>query len=280
MNALDALPESSNKEAFRYVDTTVVRDLLAKDEGLYRAFDDYGFPPFEATYSQRRPDRDAWGFDETDMFNAVTAVQDPDFSRVAGEFDPEAVKRALKRQGYRSRSIDGGTRLEKPGEDTVYEVSRSMFIARDRDQMTPALPPVIPELSLADDPAYRTVTRCLGDVYAADYWPKTNKDDVILLAVGARLGADGSLSEKACALSRSKQAAERTAVELRTLTVEGELYAGAEVVVKDGDLPLVSMTWKNGQDPDSPSTWGPGTRPGEWSSETDLLKALGWFGGP
>jgi hypothetical protein len=116
--------------------------------------------------------------------------------------------------------------------------------------------------SLADDPAYAAVSDCLCDVYYASFYGKVERKGIVLLAIGARLGADGTSTETICTVNASEKTAQSTADKLRGKTKGDEPYVGAKVTMGGGKTPVVSMTWKNSSEPR--------LRPGDSNKTLDL----------
>ncbi|MEU6354006.1 hypothetical protein ABZ896_32525 [Streptomyces sp. NPDC047072] len=243
-NALASVPESAAAETVSYADVAVIRDLIAKDSEQFGGLGNYGIPEL-ATYSDETP-RQEWGFDEKTV--ATSVVVGASNSRLTGEFDTATIAKALERKGYRASDTDGGTLLKKTGDETTYQVSDSVRVAR-HDSDGAGLGFGEPERSVAGDPAYAAVDECLGNVYYASFYGKREKKDVVLLAIGARLGADGSSTETLCTVNSSEAAAQSAATKLREKTKDGEPYAGAKVTVRNGETHIVSMTWRNSSEP-------------------------------
>ncbi|MFE0171430.1 hypothetical protein ACFWZ2_03870 [Streptomyces sp. NPDC059002] len=255
--ALDAIPASASDQAVTYRDVRTLRRLVAAEPSLYRGLDGYGIVEVIQRGYTGGSVRKNWGFDEKDV---RTSVLVGDSTLLTGRFDTDAVARAMKKQGYKATDTDGGTRYKKPGEPGTYDISDATR-ATNRADATLGL--TAPGTSLRDDKAYAAVAECLGDVYEASYYAEREDADVPLLAIGGRLGKDGtSSSETLCARTASKKAAAATAAALRKKTAPGARYEGSKVHIGDGDTPLVTMTWKNR--PDS------GLRPGDNDKTAEL----------
>ncbi|MGW0531800.1 hypothetical protein [Streptomyces sp. NPDC003032] len=261
--ALDAVPASAADQAVTYRDVRTVRRLLAKEPSLYRGLEGFGIlEVLQRDYTGGNIRAD-WGFDEKDVRASVLVGQS---SLLTGEFDTEAVGRAMRKQGYKAADTEGGTRFKKGGEAGTYEVSGSARVANRSDVR---LGLSAPGTSLRDDKAYAAVADCLGDVYEATFYSKRQDADAVLFAIGGRLGKDGtSSSETLCARTASKKAAETTAAALREKTAPGERYAGSKVTVGKGETPLVTMTWRN-----RPKT---GLRPSDNDRTAELPGLLAW----
>ncbi|MCL8016812.1 hypothetical protein [Streptomyces sp. AS02] len=241
--ALAAVPDSAADESILYVDVSAVRDLVAKDEKQFKNLRSLGIP--EAGYATV-PLKE-WGFDEKDVETSI-AVGNGGSTRMTGQFDTATLTKALEQKGYGASDIDGGTLLKKPGSDSTFQVSSSVRVAiLDTDATGLGLDE--PERSLVGDPAYAAVTDCLGDVYYASFYGKVERKGIALLAIGARLGADGTSTETICTVNASEKAAQGTATKLRGKTKAGEPYAGSKVTIGGGKTPIVSMTWKNSSQP-------------------------------
>ncbi|WP_069885193.1 hypothetical protein [Streptomyces luteocolor] len=261
--ALGAVPASAADQAVTYRDVRTVRRLVAEDPGLYRGLDGFGILEVAQSGYTGGSVRADWGFGAKDVRSSVLVG---DSSLLTGEFDTDAVARAMRKQGYKASDTDGGTRYRKRGESGVYDVSESARVAR-RSHV--ALPLTAPDDSLRDVKAYAAVADCLGDVYEATYYAERQDADTVLFAIGGRLGKDGrSSSETLCARAASKKAAATTAAKLREKTAPGERYAGSEVTVGEGDTPMITMTWKNR--PES------GLRPADNDRTSELPGLLAW----
>ncbi|MFK4071687.1 hypothetical protein [Streptomyces sp. NPDC029674] len=261
--ALAAVPAAAADQGVMYRDVRTVRRLLAADPALYRGLDGFGILEVAQQGYTGGSVRADWGFDVKDVRTSVAVGNS---SLLTGEFDTDAVGRAMKKQGYRATRTDEGTRYKKRGDAGTYEVSGSARAAKRTDL---ALGLSAPDESLRDDEAYEEVTDCLGDVYEATYYAKRADADVVLLAIGGRLGKDGtSSSEKLCVRTASPKAATAAAAELRKKTARGQRYAGSKVTVGEGDAPLVTMTWKNRAES--------GLRPADNDRTSELPGLLMW----
>jgi hypothetical protein len=261
--ALAAVPAPLADRSMTFRNVTTARRLVAADRELYGGLAGYGIPELGQYAGDPKKD---WGFDETRVKTSLLVSQTPT-SYLTGTFDPDAISGAMTRHGYRVTKDDAGVHLRKPGMPLV-DASTTVRVERNSED-SPVLPLTPPEVSVADDAAYRAVTGCLGDTYEATVYGKhagRNKD-VVLLGIGGRAGAGNSSSETLCAVTASKGAAEATAKALREkMTATGKPYAGSDVTVGDGDHPVVSMTWKNKA--------GSGLRPGDSDMTLRLPRLL------
>ncbi|ATL30221.1 hypothetical protein [Streptomyces formicae] len=267
--ALDAVPASASDQAVTYRDVRTTRRLVAADPALYRGLAGYGILEVVQHGYTGGNVRADWGFDAKDV---RASVQVGDGSLLTGRFDTDAVARAMKKRGYRATDADGGTRYKKSGDATTYEVSDSTRVSIRSDVK---LGLAEPDKSLLDEDAYAEIADCLGDVYEATYYAEREDADAVLFAIGGRLGKGGasssssaSSSEKLCARTASKRAAESIAARLREKTAPGERYAGSKVTVGEGGTPLVTMTWKNSAKS--------GLRPGDNDKTGELPGLLIW----
>lgn len=237
--ALAAAPVSAADEAILYVDVSTTRDLAAKDKKQFSGLWGYGIPELSGHAADPLKE---WGFDEKDVETSIVVGNYN--ARMTGEFDTDALTKAFEEKGYGASDVDGGTRFMKPGDDSTFQVSNSIRVGiHDKDGTGLGLGE--PEKSLAGDRVYAAVADCLGDVYYASFYGKVERKGIILLAIGARLAADGTSTETICTVNSSEKAAQSTAIKLRGKTKDGEPYVGSKVTIRDGKTPTVSMTWKN-----------------------------------
>ncbi|AZQ37798.1 hypothetical protein EJ357_33650 [Streptomyces cyaneochromogenes] len=237
--ALAAVPDSAADVAILYVDAATTRDLVARDKKQFSGLWGYGIPELSGHAADPRKE---WGFDESDV--ATSIVVGSYNARMTGEFDTAALTKALEKKGYGPSDVDGGTRFTKSGDDSTFQFSDSIRVSvHDKDGAGLGLDD--PEKSLAGDRAYAAVADCLGDVYYASFYGEVEREGVVLLALGARLGADGTSTETICTVNASEKAARSTAAKLRGKAKDGETYAGSKVMIGGGQTPTVSMTWKN-----------------------------------
>ncbi|MFH8608008.1 hypothetical protein ACH4D5_11015 [Streptomyces sp. NPDC018029] len=261
--ALAAVPAAAADQGVTYRDVRTVRRLVAENPSLYRGLDGFGILEVVQHGYTGGSVRADWGFDVKDVRTSVAVGNS---SLLTGKFDTDAVDRAMKKQGYRATRTDDGTRYRKRGDAGTYEVSASARAAQRSDI---ALGLSAPDESLRDDEAYEAVADCLGDVYEATYYAKRDDADVVLFAIGGRLGKDGtSSSETLCVRTASRKAAAATADRLRKKTAQGQRYAGSKVTVGEGATPLVTMAWKNRAES--------GLRPADNDRTSELPGVLVW----
>jgi hypothetical protein len=263
--ALDGVPADAGDETLTYVDVREARRLLGADRELYGSLDGFGIPELaQARYDGGSP-RAAHGFDAADVETSVHIT--PGAGRLTGRFDVAAVTTALTKRGWKEERTEGGALLsDGPARTAVSEGVRSFTAGPEN-----ALPPLAaPERSVADDPAYRSVVRCLGeDVFTATFYgtrPDRNLPGLTLFAIGARAGADGSSRERLCALTASAEGARRVTDTLKPRTAGGERFAGATLRTGGGPAPMVTMEWANRA--------GSGLRPGDQNRTGELPRLL------
>ncbi|MFD3666401.1 hypothetical protein ACFWVF_38325 [Streptomyces sp. NPDC058659] len=247
--ALGAAPEADAGALLTYTDVAATRGLVKRDKKLYGGLSTYGIPEVAQAGYESRPLKETHGFDENDVTTSLQIGSDR--WRLTGGFDVDAVTAGMKKLGYTEAATDGGVLLKDPdgGQVAVSASVRSLSLSPD------APPPALaaPKASVADDPAYQAVARCIGDdTYYATFYGKGRESqtpDVTLYAIGATAQADGTSRERLCALTVSAEGATRTADTLRTATAEasasGERFAGATVDAGSGATPMVTMEWAN-----------------------------------
>ncbi|MGW6390394.1 hypothetical protein ACWFR1_07775 [Streptomyces sp. NPDC055103] len=257
--ALRTAPRDDAGQILTYTDVTATRQLVKQDKKLYGGLATYGIPEVAQASLESRPLKETHGFDENDVTTSLQIGSDR--WRLTGSFDVNAVTDGLKRLGYAENSDDGALLKGRNGDQVAVSATvRSLSLSPD----TP--PPVLaaPKTSVADDPWYQAVARCIGDsTYHATFYGeglKSRTPDVILYAIGATAQADGTSRERLCALTGSPQGAARTADKLRATTASGERFAGATVDAGDGENPMVTMEWAN----------GPQVRPGDQNRTMQL----------
>ncbi|ALO12264.1 hypothetical protein AQF52_6671 [Streptomyces venezuelae] len=261
---LGTVSEADAGAVLTYTDVTATRRLVKQDEKLYGGLSTYGIPEVAQAGYENRPLKDTHGFDENDVTTALQVGSDR--WRLTGGFDVDAVTDGMKKLGYTESTTDGGALLKDPkgGQIAVSASVRSLSLSPD----TPPPALAAPEKSVADDPAYQAVARCVGDAtYYATFYGKGGENrtpDVTLYAIGATAKADGTSRERLCALTVSAEGARRTADTLRSATASGERFAGATVDAGNGDTPVVTMEWAN----------GPRTLPGDQNRTMQLPKLL------
>ncbi|MFF1735100.1 hypothetical protein [Streptomyces sp. NPDC058247] len=242
--ALSTLPASSGDETITYIDVPTARKLYAKDRQQYLVLGGYGIQERTQLGYTGGSLKDRWGFDDKDVDTSLMVGDGS--SLLSGKFDTKAVRRAMTKHGYTAAEGDGGVSLRKSGSVAV-DVSDTVRVTHR--SKSPKLPLTAPDRTPADDKAYTAVGACMGDVYEATFYGKRKQGGgVVLSGIGGRLAGDGTSSEKLCALTSSRNAAERTAKALRKETGPGKAYAGTKVTVGEGDTPLVTMSWKNSRE--------------------------------
>ena len=260
--ALGAAPKDDAGAVLSYADVTAIRQLVKRDKKLYGGLATYGIPEVAQAGYENRPLKETHGFDENDVTTSLQIGSDR--WRLTGSFDVKAVTDGMKKLGYTEGATDGGVLLKDPngGQIAVSASVRSLSMSPD----APPPPLAAPKSSVADDPAYEAVARCIGDsTYNATFYGKGGESqtpDVTLYAIGATAQADGTSRERLCALTVSPEAATRTADKLRATTRSGERFAGATVDAGDGGTPMVTMEWAN----------GPQTLPGDQNRTMQLPK--------
>ncbi|NUK34422.1 hypothetical protein HRW16_08740 [Streptomyces lunaelactis] len=242
MGVLDSAPAAVSGTTVSYLNVRTARALVKKDEKLYANFNGYGIPEYASVGYTSKSLRTLMGFDERDV---QTSLVVGDLSnRLTGDFDKDAISKALAKRDYRAEKSGRGLRLSN-GKDRQYEVTGDVLVGESKKE---GLSPLAPEgKTLADDSLYKAVAKCLGsDVYEANFFGKERPRAISrLFAVGGRIGNDGAPSETLCALATNDEKAQEIAKRLRTETTKGKRYAGTEVSVTEGDMPMVTMTWKN-----------------------------------
>ncbi|RVU19545.1 hypothetical protein EOT10_29085 [Streptomyces antnestii] len=242
--ALRTLPASADREGVTYIDVPTARKLCAKDRKQYMVLCGLGIQELTELGYRGGSLKGDWGFDDKDVDTSLMVGNGS--SRLAGKFDTETISRAMKKRGYRAATHDGDVSLRKSGA-TAVDVSGTVRVTHQ--SKSPKLTLTTPDRTLADDEAYATVSTCMGDAYEATFYGKRKTShSVVLSGIGGRLADDGSSSEKLCALTSSRKAAEKTATALRKETEPGRAYAGTKVTVGGGDTPLVTMSWKNSRE--------------------------------
>ncbi|MEU3747146.1 MULTISPECIES: hypothetical protein [Streptomyces] len=260
---LGTVPEADAGAVLTYTDVTATRRLVTQDKKLYGGLSTYGIPEVAQAGYENRPLKDTHGFDENDVTTALQIGSDR--WRLTGGFDVGAVTGGMKKLGFTESATDGGALLKDPDGGQVAVSASVRSVSLSPDTPPPAL--AAPKESVADDPAYQAVARCIGDAtYFATFFGKSSErrtPDVTLYAIGAT-EADGTSRERLCALTVSADGARRTADKLRAATASGERFAGATVDAGSGDTPMVTMEWAN----------GPRTLPGDQNRTMQLPKLL------
>ncbi|WP_143645167.1 hypothetical protein [Streptomyces antioxidans] len=158
-----------------------------------------------------------------------------------GSFDADRITAKLKAGEFARRTWRGETVWTKDG--ITLQVSKDKisfgYAGKDLSSVRPAK-----GKSLADDPDYRALGDCLGDVYRVDFGVEKKPGDPV------RLSATGQLAKSAqqtsgviCALTDGKRTAERAADRLKSVIRQrAPRYDGAKVTVLTGDSPGVKVT--------------------------------------
>lgn len=263
--SLRGIPGADAGALLTYWHVPEARRLVAEDKELYAGLHGYGILEVAAGRYEKTPPRTAHGFDETDVDTAV--LVGPQSARLTGRFDVAAVTRALKDRGWTQEKTDGGVLLREDGQ----QVAASDTVHTSAYGPESGLPPLVaPERSVADDPAYQAVARCVGeDAYLVTFFgkePKNGLPGLTLFAIGARAQPDGSSRERLCALTESAGSARGVADALRAKTADGERFAGATVATGEGPDPVVTMEWA--------TKAGSGKRPGDQNLTYELPRVL------
>ncbi|MCX5394455.1 hypothetical protein [Streptomyces sp. NBC_00094] len=244
--ALGTAPEEDAGQTLTYTDVTATRRLVKQDKALYGGLATYGIPEVAQAGYENRPLKETHGFDENDVDTSLQIGSDR--WRLTGRFDVNAVTDGLKKLGFAESANDDGALLKdrNGGQVAVSASVRSLSLSPD----TPPPALATPKASVADDPSYQAVARCVGDsTYYATFYGEAQKSrtpDVTLYAIGATVQADGTSRERLCALTSSPEGAARTADRLRATAASGERFAGATVDAGSGATPMVTMEWANG----------------------------------
>ncbi|MEU3691331.1 hypothetical protein [Streptomyces narbonensis] len=261
---LGTVPEADAGAVLTYTDVTAIRRLVTQDKKLYGGLSTYGIPEVAQARYESRPLKETHGFDERDVTTALQIGSDR--WRLTGGFDVGAVTDGMKKLGYTESTTDGGALLKGSNGGRVAVSASVRSVSLSPDTPPPAL--AAPKESVADDPAYQAVARCVGDAtYVTTFFGKSSErrtPDITLYAIGATAKADGTSRERLCALTVSADGARRTADKLRAATASGERFAGATVDAGSGATPVVTMEWAN----------GPRTLPGDQNRTMQLPKLL------
>ncbi|MFE5711243.1 hypothetical protein ACFQ7J_10525 [Streptomyces sp. NPDC056501] len=246
--ALGTAPEADAGAVLTYTDVAATRRLVKQDKKLYGGLAAYGIPEVQQAQYEKLPLKDTHGFDENDVNTSLQIGSDR--WRLTGRFDVNAVTDGMKKLGYTEGTTDGGVLLKNPNGGQVAVSASVRSLSMSPDAPPPAL--AAPKGSVADDPAYQAVARCIGDgTFYATFYGKDSKSrtpDVTLYAIGATAETDGTSRERLCALTVSPEGAKRTADKLRAVTASdsGERFEGATVDAGSGGAPMVTMEWTNG----------------------------------
>ena len=247
MGALAQIPASAADTTLSYLDVRTTRELVAKDEKLYMNFESYLLPEFgQFRYEGGESLRAVYGFDEQDLGTAISVGQpgeEKSGNRLTGNFDTDAISEAFAKRDYRAEKTGYGVHLV-PGDGRDVQASGDVLVLGEPGSGLSPSP--AKGKTVADDPAYRAVAECLGEKpYQSSFFGKQKGTDAQLIAIGGQIGKDGTPTESLCAAAASKSAAQDIVKKLQEKTVEGERYSGSEVKVTEGELSVVSMTWKN-----------------------------------
>ncbi|MFE3073840.1 hypothetical protein [Streptomyces sp. NPDC059247] len=261
---LGGIPQDQGGQTLTYWNVPEVMRLTRQDEQLYGALSGFGIPEVAQARYEEEPARVALGFDETTVDTSVQIGSDA--ARLTGRFDVAAVTGAMRQRGWTETKSDGAPLLTQDGA----RVSVSSSVRSSSSARNTALPPLTgPGASVATDPAYRAVADCIGeDAYHATFYGKDRRGQLsglTLFAIGARAGADGTSTERLCAVTRSAEAARAVAAALRPETAAGKRFAGARVEVGEGSAPVVTMRWANSTS---------GLRPGSQNQTAELPRLL------
>ncbi|MEV6133318.1 hypothetical protein AB0M05_42070 [Streptomyces violaceusniger] len=219
-----------------YLDADRVRSLEKGGSQRFRTVGQAGSP----LLSGYRFNAHAYGLDpamiDTDVTNGYAGHWD-------GSFDADGITAKLKAGGFARSTWHGETIWKKEG--ITLRVARDElsfgFAGKDLSSVRPAK-----GKSLADDPDYQALDRCLGDVYRVDFGGKNAehaKNTVRLSATGQRAKSAKETSGVICALTDGKRTAERAAGRLKSVIEQrAPRFDGAKVTVLTGDSPGVRVT--------------------------------------
>ncbi|MBI0300117.1 hypothetical protein JBE04_38085 [Streptomyces sp. PRKS01-29] len=216
-----------------YLDAARVRSLEKGDSQRFRAVGQAGSP----LMTGYRFNAHAYGLDpdmiDTDVTNGYAG-------HWQGSFDADRVTAKLKGGGFARRTWHGETVWTKEG--ITLQVSKDEISFGYAGKGLSAVRPAKGK-SLADDPDYRALGDCLGDVYRVDFGAKDPKDAVRLSATGQQAKSAKQTSGVICALTDGKRTAERAAKRLKSVIEQrAPRYDGAKVTVLTGDSPGVKVT--------------------------------------
>ncbi|MFB9453712.1 hypothetical protein [Streptomyces antimycoticus] len=216
-----------------YLDADRVRSLEKGDSQRFRTIGRPGNP----LLSGYRFNAHAYGLDpamiDTDVTNGYAGHWD-------GSFDADRITAKLKAGGFARSTWHGETIWKKEG--ITLRVGQDElsfgFAGKDLSSVRPAK-----GKSLADDPDYQALDRCLGDVYRVDFGGKNAKSAVRLSATGQLAKSAKGTSGVICALTDGKRTAERAADRLKSVIGQrAPRFDGAKVTVLTGDSPGVKVT--------------------------------------
>ncbi|MGV9852219.1 hypothetical protein ACWDWU_26105 [Streptomyces sp. NPDC003442] len=216
-----------------YLDAARVRSLEKGGSQRFRAVGQAGSP----LLTGYRFNAHAYGLDpamiDTDVTNGYAG-------RWQGSFDADRVTAKLKAGGFARRTWHGETVWAKDG--ITLQVAKDEisfgYAGKDLSAVRPAK-----GKSVADDPDYRALGDCLGDVYRVDFGGRNPKDPVRLSATGQLAKSAKQTSGVICALTDGKRTAERAAERLKSVIHQrAPRFGGAKVTVLTGDSPGVKVT--------------------------------------
>ncbi|WP_413100502.1 hypothetical protein [Streptomyces sp. Inha503] len=219
-----------------YLDAARVRSLEKGEKGgsqRFRAVGQAGSP----LMTSYRFNAHAYGLDpamiDTDVTNGYAG-------HWQGSFDADRVTAKLKAGGFARRTWHGETVWTKDG--ITLQVAKDEISFGNADKGLSAVRPARGK-SVADDPDYRALGDCLGDVYRVDFGGKDPKDPVRLSATGQLAKSANQTSGVICALTDGKRTAERAADRLKSVIRQrAPRFDGAKVTVLTGDSPGVKVT--------------------------------------
>ncbi|GAA2350827.1 hypothetical protein [Streptomyces violaceusniger] len=234
MDAVGHISTAGTKGAqVSYLDAARVRSLEKGDSRRFRAVGQAGRP----LMTGYRFNAHAYGLDpamiDTDVTNGYAG-------HWQGSFDADRVTAKLEAGGFARRAWHGETVWAKDG--ITLQVSKGEISFGYAGKDLSAVRPAKGE-SVADDPDYRALGDCLGDVYRVDFDGKDPKDPVRLSATGQLAKSAKQTSGVICALTDGKRTAERAADRLKSVIRQrAPRFDGAKVTVLTGDSPGVKVT--------------------------------------
>ncbi|GAA0949172.1 MULTISPECIES: hypothetical protein [Streptomyces violaceusniger group] len=233
---MDAVGHISTADAtgaqVSYLDAARVRSLEKGGSQRFRAVGQAGSPLMTGyRFNAHAYDLDPAMID-TDVTNGYAG-------HWKGSFDADRVTAKLKTGGFARRTWHGETVWAKDG--ITLQVAKDEisfgYAGKDLSAVRPAK-----GKSVADDPDYRALGDCLGDVYRVDFGGKNPKDPVRLSATGQLAKSAKQTSGVICALTDGKRTAERAADRLKSVIRQrAPRFDGAKVTVLTGDSPGVKV---------------------------------------
>ncbi|MER8158458.1 hypothetical protein [Streptomyces sp. NPDC094472] len=216
-----------------YLDADRVRSLEKGDSQRFRTVGRPGSP----LLSGYRFNAHAYGLDpamiDTDVTNGYAGHWD-------GSFDADRITAKLKAGKFARSTWHGETIWKKEGITLRVAQDELSFgsAGKDLSSVSPAK-----GKSLADDPDYQALDRCLGDAYRVDFGGKNAKGAVRVTATGQLAKSAKETSGVICALTDGKRTAERAADRLKSVIERrAPRFDGAKVTVLTGDSPGVKVT--------------------------------------